>query len=461
MIQLADLTISKAHVGANFAQGQNGAQYSLTVANGGSAATTGTVTVTDTLPAGLTFASGSGAGWSCSALLQVVTCTNPATPIAGGGNSLITLNVNVTTNAAASLQNTASVACTCTETNTGNNTSNTDTVSVSNAPLPDLVISKTHTGNFTQGQVGATYTVTVSNSGVGSKPAASLVTLIDTPPAGLTITAMSGTGWACTALPTCTRTDLLANGQSYPPITVTVTVLGSATSPQINAATVSTAAIESDTSNNSACDSTLIVAGTSGSLAVSKSGSGTGTVTSADGGITCTPTCSSAYVNGSIITLTATPTGGSVFTGWLGACTGTGGCTVTISGATAVSATFAAAAVGARILDINNDNQYLPASDGVLVVRYLLGLRGTSLTHGLSLSGSRTDPTQIETYLKDILPYLDVDGNGVVDALTDGLLIIRQLSNLSGPSLIQNALGLGARRATATDVGNHILTLRP
>src|SRR5258708_2168989 len=53
-VRLSDLTIAKAHVGTNFTQGQ-GAQYTLTVTNGGGTATTGTITVTDTLPAGLTF----------------------------------------------------------------------------------------------------------------------------------------------------------------------------------------------------------------------------------------------------------------------------------------------------------------------------------------------------------------------------------------------------------------------
>ena len=193
---------------------------------------------------------------------------------------------------------------------------------------------------------------------------------------------------------------------------------------------------------------------------MSKAGSGTGTVTSADGSINCGTTCTAA-VNLGTVTLTATPTGTSVFTGWQGACTGATTCTVTLNGARSVTATFAAAAVGTRILDINNDNQYLPESDGVLVLRYMFGLRGAALTNGLTLGGTRTDPTQIENYLRDILPYLDADGNGVVDALTDGLLIMRQLIAPSGPLLTQNALGAGATRLTATDVSNYIQTLRP
>lgn len=196
-------------------------------------------------------------------------------------------------------------------------------------------------------------------------------------------------------------------------------------------------------------------------LTVSKSGTGMGTVTSGDGGISCGVTCTRGYVSGTTVTLTATATGGAVFTGWQGACVGVGSCLVTLNSAKAVTASFALSASGARILDINNDNQYLPESDGVLVLRYLFGLRGTALTNGLTLTGTRTTAAQIEAYLADILPYLDVDGNGSIDALTDGLLILRQLITPAGPLLIQSAIGANPSRANATDVRNYILTLRP
>ena len=53
---------------------------------------------------------------------------------------------------------------------------------------PDLTITKTHSGNFTQGQTGATYTLTVSN--VGAVSTSGTVTVTDTLPAGLTATAL-------------------------------------------------------------------------------------------------------------------------------------------------------------------------------------------------------------------------------------------------------------------------------
>ena len=82
------------------------------------------------------------------------------------------------------------------------------------------------------------------------------------------------------------------------------------------------------------------VAATS-ALTVTRAGAGTGTVTSSPAGINCGPTCSASFTTGTVVTLTAAPTGGSTFSGWSGACSGTGTCAVTMSQARAVTATFA------------------------------------------------------------------------------------------------------------------------
>jgi hypothetical protein len=103
---------------------------------------------------------------------------------------------------------------------------------------PDLAISKTHTGSFQQSQVGAQYIITVTN--VGGVATSGVVTVTDTPPAGMTATSISGTGWTCTVAPlTCTRSSVLAPAVSYPPITLTVTVAGNAPSSITNTASVS------------------------------------------------------------------------------------------------------------------------------------------------------------------------------------------------------------------------------
>jgi subtilisin-like proprotein convertase family protein len=103
---------------------------------------------------------------------------------------------------------------------------------------PVLTIAKTHAGNFTQGQTGAQYTVTVGSAGPGST--AGIITVVDTVPSGLAVTGMSGDGWTCTVgTRTCTTAAVLAASGSLPPITVSVDVASNAASPQVNSVTVS------------------------------------------------------------------------------------------------------------------------------------------------------------------------------------------------------------------------------
>ncbi len=79
-------------------------------------------------------------------------------------------------------------------------------------------------------------------------------------------------------------------------------------------------------------------------LAVTGPTSGTGTVTSAPAGINCPTTCTATFTQNTAVTLTETPAAGYTFTGWGGACSGTGTCSMTVSAATAVTASFAQAA---------------------------------------------------------------------------------------------------------------------
>lgn len=78
-------------------------------------------------------------------------------------------------------------------------------------------------------------------------------------------------------------------------------------------------------------------------LTVSKSGFGSGTVTSSPAGINCGTACSTQIRHGSFVSLTATAASGSLFTGWSGACTGTGTCGFTMTAAASVTAHFAPA----------------------------------------------------------------------------------------------------------------------
>jgi peptidoglycan/xylan/chitin deacetylase (PgdA/CDA1 family) len=76
-------------------------------------------------------------------------------------------------------------------------------------------------------------------------------------------------------------------------------------------------------------------------LSVTPAGMGSGTVTSSPSGITCGSTCTSSFAQGTTVTLTATPNAGSTFSGWAGACSGTGPCVLAMNTDRAVTATFA------------------------------------------------------------------------------------------------------------------------
>ncbi|HWI83304.1 trypsin-like peptidase domain-containing protein [Ramlibacter sp.] len=85
--------------------------------------------------------------------------------------------------------------------------------------------------------------------------------------------------------------------------------------------------------------------GASVTLAVSRAGSGQGSVASAPAGISCGSSCAAPFTRGATVTLSAQPAPGSTFGGWSGACSGTGPCVVTMSGAQSVVATFSVATV--------------------------------------------------------------------------------------------------------------------
>jgi uncharacterized repeat protein (TIGR01451 family) len=247
-----DLTVIKTHSGS-FVQGQTGT-YTITVTNVGLQATDGsTVTVTDTLPTGLTASAISGTGWAC-VLGPPASCTRSDVLASNTSYPTISLTVNVANNAPSSVTNSVAVSGGG-DTNTLNNTGTNPTTII--PPPPDLTITKTHVGNFNQGQTGAVYTLTVKNINSGATTGA-LVTVTDSLPAGLTFNFISGQGWNCTFNGiTCTRSDVLAGNSSYPPITLSVSVASNAPASVTNTATVAGGG-QVNTSNDSASDVTTI-----------------------------------------------------------------------------------------------------------------------------------------------------------------------------------------------------------
>jgi CSLREA domain-containing protein len=109
--------------------------------------------------------------------------------------------------------------------------------------------------------------------------------------------------------------------------------------------------------------------------------------------------------------------------------------------------------VGVAPLDVDGDGKVTALSDGILILRYLFGFGGEVLTNGAAPIGSpRSTATGVIAYLQTIDDLLDIDGNGVTDALTDGVLILRYLFGITGAQLTSGALSPGAVRTTPAQI---------
>ena len=112
-------------------------------------------------------------------------------------------------------------------------------------------------------------------------------------------------------------------------------------------------------------------------------------------------------------------------------------------------------------LDADGNSSYDALTDGLLIIRYLFGLTGSSLTNGaIGTGATRMDAAAVLTQLDYLKPLLDVDGNGQADALTDGLMLMRYLFGLRGGALVAGAIGPGALR-NAAQIEAYIQSLAP
>jgi uncharacterized repeat protein (TIGR01451 family) len=352
VVPVPDLAIAITHAGS-FTQGDTADTYTIIVTNLGTAATVGQVSVADVLPAELTANDLGGSGWVAN--LANLTCTRSDALPAGASYPPITVTVNISAGAPASVTNIATVsgggdlspanntagdptiidvataptvatdaataAGTTTATLNGTVNPNSQAASVhfdygltasygstasmsgtvagaaaqavsanitglaagtlyhfraaatnvlglvtgidqtfatTAAPVPDLAIAATHSGDFTQGDTADTYTIMITN--VGTAASSGTVTVVDTLPTDLTVTAISGSGWtADLGTLTCTRSDALAAGTSYPPITVTVSVSANAPASLTNTAVVSGGGDDVSLGNNTISDPTTIL----------------------------------------------------------------------------------------------------------------------------------------------------------------------------------------------------------
>jgi hypothetical protein len=188
---------------------------------------------------------------------------------------------------------------------------------------------------------------------------------------------------------------------------------------------------------------------------------GNGRVASDDETLDCDADCTLAYEGDARVVLEAIPQAATRFDGWAGACFGQGSCTLSMDEEKAATARFVPI-VDATVADIDGNGIADARTDGLLTVRFLFGFRGTTLIDGaVGTDCTRCDAEAIAAYIESTGTKLDIDGNGTTDALTDGLLLTRCLFGFVGPTLTGGAVGTDCTRCSAAEIEPYCSALRP
>ena len=105
----------------------------------------------------------------------------------------------------------------------------------------------------------------------------------------------------------------------------------------------------------------------------------------------------------------------------------------------------------ACVLDLDGNGDVDPLTDGVLLVRAMSGLADTAVTNGaVGLNAQRPTWAQMQPFFHANL--LDIDGDGLTYPFTDGLLILRAMFGMTGNSVTVNAVAQGAPRGDWTAI---------
>ena len=222
-----DLAVSVTN--SALAQGGQG-QCDVVISNVGASTSSGVVTVTHQLPAGVVMTSMSGTGWTFNS--NNLTATRSNTLGAGASYPPITIEFAVAPDAPAELTNVVTVS----GGGDGNALNNTGAAASEVAPGANLVVTKSTDGGLRQGGAGS-FSLLVANA--GGAGTAGVVTLTEAPPAGMTVASMSGTGWTFDQdTLAVSRSDTLAPGATYPPVTVSVSIADNAALVLTNTASI-------------------------------------------------------------------------------------------------------------------------------------------------------------------------------------------------------------------------------
>lgn len=254
----SDMSLTKSHAGS-FTRGA-AASYSIVVSNVSPfGASSGLVTMNDTLPLGIAPTSASGTGWACSISGQTVSCTRLDPLPAASSYAAIALNAIVSQSAPATLTNIATVAGGG-EFNLLNDTA-TDVASVVSSA--DLAITDAGSPNPVAAGANITYALLASNNGPS---AADNATLVVTVPANTTFVSLAPpSGWSCQTPAigangnvVCTNANLAAPGSGA--FTLVVKVNNGVANGTVITETASVSSSVSDPalSNNTARVNTIV-----------------------------------------------------------------------------------------------------------------------------------------------------------------------------------------------------------
>ncbi len=263
IVQIPDLTVTKTHIGT-LHQGQEGAQYTITVSNVGAGPVFGDVLVQELIneqgnvydyqDGWLTITDLSGLGWECNIIHYNCMREDDIGLLPGRSYPPITATVNIRNQPyVQEVINVVEVSGGG-EINTTNNRAEERAVVAFDV---DLGIEISYAGtSFIQGEKGAAYRLEVISH--GTYYATPPVTVTATLPSSLTATGMSGTDWQCNlSTRTCTFPKALKAGGKYPIITLTVDVAANAPQLVETRARV-TASGDINQSNNLAIDQTAV-----------------------------------------------------------------------------------------------------------------------------------------------------------------------------------------------------------
>ena len=122
---------------------------------------------------------------------------------------------------------------------------------------------------------------------------------------------------------------------------------------------------------------------------------------------------------------------------------------------------FLAGTPPAGTLDIDGNGQYDALTDGLLLLRNMFGLDGAALVDGAVASNAAYVSAQdVESRIVKLGNLIDIDGNGQIDALTDGLLTLRYLFGLEGDALVSGVIASDATRS-AVEIEAYLNSLTP